>query len=138
MLGFGFGTETEVALLFMASGAVIRGLLLYAILCLPVLFAAGMSLLDTIDGTFMNFRVWLGLLQADQEGLLQRHYHRAVRRRRADHRHDRIGVGPDRQARAQGQLLGCHLQPRPQRDRACDRWAVRRHLGDRDRVLAGL
>jgi len=27
----------------------------YAILCLPVLFAAGMSLLDTIDGTFMNF-----------------------------------------------------------------------------------
>jgi nickel/cobalt transporter (NiCoT) family protein len=27
----------------------------YAILCLPVLFAAGMSLLDTIDGSFMNF-----------------------------------------------------------------------------------
>ena len=26
----------------------------YAILCLPVLFAAGMSLLDTIDGSFMN------------------------------------------------------------------------------------
>ena len=27
----------------------------YAILCLPILFAAGMSLLDTIDGSFMNF-----------------------------------------------------------------------------------
>ena len=27
----------------------------YAILCLPVLFAAGMSLLDSIDGSFMNF-----------------------------------------------------------------------------------
>ena len=27
----------------------------YAILCLPILFAAGMSLLDTIDGAFMNF-----------------------------------------------------------------------------------
>jgi High-affinity nickel-transport protein len=26
-----------------------------AILCLPVLFAAGMSLLDTLDGAFMNF-----------------------------------------------------------------------------------
>ena len=27
----------------------------YAILCLPVLVAAGISLLDTIDGSFMNF-----------------------------------------------------------------------------------
>jgi high-affinity nickel-transport protein len=27
----------------------------YAILCLPLLFAAGMSLMDTIDGSFMNF-----------------------------------------------------------------------------------
>jgi high-affinity nickel-transport protein len=27
----------------------------YAILCLPILFAAGMSLFDTIDGAFMNF-----------------------------------------------------------------------------------
>ena len=31
------------------------GLPFYAILCLPILFAAGMSLLDTIDGAFMNF-----------------------------------------------------------------------------------
>jgi high-affinity nickel-transport protein len=31
------------------------GLPWYAILCLPVLFAAGMSLLDSIDGSFMNF-----------------------------------------------------------------------------------
>ncbi len=31
------------------------GLPWYAILCLPILFAAGMSLLDTIDGSFMNF-----------------------------------------------------------------------------------
>lgn len=28
---------------------------LYAILCLPILFTAGMSLMDTIDGIFMNF-----------------------------------------------------------------------------------
>ena len=27
----------------------------YAILCLPILFAAGMSLMDSIDGSFMNF-----------------------------------------------------------------------------------
>jgi hypothetical protein len=27
----------------------------YAVLCLPILFAAGMSLLDSIEGSFMNF-----------------------------------------------------------------------------------
>jgi high-affinity nickel-transport protein len=35
------------------SGAA-SGLPWYAILCLPVLFAAGMSLFDTIDGSFMT------------------------------------------------------------------------------------
>jgi len=55
LFGLGFDTATEVALLFIAAGAVSAGLPFYAILCLPVLFAAGMSLLDTIDGAFMNF-----------------------------------------------------------------------------------
>ena len=55
LFGLGFDTATEVALLFLAAGAATSGLPLYAILCLPVLFAAGMSLLDTIDGSFMNF-----------------------------------------------------------------------------------
>src|SRR6185295_11127862 len=51
----GFDTATEVALLFLAAGAAGAGLPFYAILCLPILFAAGMTLLDTIDGSFMNF-----------------------------------------------------------------------------------
>jgi high-affinity nickel-transport protein len=55
LFGLGFDTATEVALLFLAAGAASSGLSFYAILCLPVLFAAGMSLLDTIDGSFMNF-----------------------------------------------------------------------------------
>jgi high-affinity nickel-transport protein len=55
LFGLGFDTATEIALLFLAAGAAGAGLPLYAILCLPILFAAGMSLLDTIDGTFMNF-----------------------------------------------------------------------------------
>jgi high-affinity nickel-transport protein len=55
LFGLGFDTATEVALLFLAAGAAFGGLPFYAILCLPVLFAAGMSLLDTIDGAFMNF-----------------------------------------------------------------------------------
>jgi nickel/cobalt transporter (NiCoT) family protein len=55
LFGLGFDTASEVALLFLAVGAAGAGLPFYAILCLPVLFAAGMSLLDTIDGSFMNF-----------------------------------------------------------------------------------
>jgi high-affinity nickel-transport protein len=55
LFGLGFDTATEVALLFLAAGAAGAGLPWYAILVLPVLFAAGMSLLDTIDGSFMNF-----------------------------------------------------------------------------------
>ena len=55
LFGLGFDTATEVALLVLAGGAAGAGLPWYAVLCLPVLFAAGMSLLDSIDGSFMNF-----------------------------------------------------------------------------------
>ena len=55
LFGLGFDTATEVALLVLAGGAAGAGLPWYAILCLPLLFAAGMSLLDSIDGSFMNF-----------------------------------------------------------------------------------
>jgi high-affinity nickel-transport protein len=55
LFGLGFDTATEVALLVIAGTAGAAGLPWYAILCLPILFAAGMSLLDSIDGTFMNF-----------------------------------------------------------------------------------
>jgi high-affinity nickel-transport protein len=55
LFGLGFDTATEVALLVLAGGAAGAGLPWYAILCLPILFAAGMSLLDAIDGSFMNF-----------------------------------------------------------------------------------
>jgi nickel/cobalt transporter (NiCoT) family protein len=54
LFGLGFDTATEVALLFLAAGAAFGGVPIYAVLCLPILFAAGMSLLDTIDGALMN------------------------------------------------------------------------------------
>jgi high-affinity nickel-transport protein len=53
LFGLGFDTATEVGLLALAAGAAGTGLPFYAILCLPVIFAAGMSLLDTADGAFM-------------------------------------------------------------------------------------
>ncbi|WP_255491550.1 MULTISPECIES: HoxN/HupN/NixA family nickel/cobalt transporter [unclassified Actinotalea] len=55
LFGLGFDTATEVSLLVLAGGAAAFELPWYAIITLPVLFAAGMSLLDSIDGCFMNF-----------------------------------------------------------------------------------
>jgi len=55
LFGLGFDTATEVALLVLSGTAVASGLPFWAILSLPILFAAGMSLFDTIDGCFMNF-----------------------------------------------------------------------------------
>ncbi len=55
LFGLGFDTATEVGLLILASSAVVGGLPFWAVLSLPILFAAGMSLLDTADGVLMNF-----------------------------------------------------------------------------------
>jgi high-affinity nickel-transport protein len=55
LFGLGFDTATEVGLLVLAAGAATFALPWYAILVLPVLFAAGMSLFDSADGCFMNF-----------------------------------------------------------------------------------
>src|ERR1700729_981082 len=55
LFGLGFDTATEVALLVLAGTAVVSGLPFYAVLSLPILFAAGMSLFDALDGCFMNF-----------------------------------------------------------------------------------
>jgi nickel/cobalt transporter (NiCoT) family protein len=55
LFGLGFDTATEVTLLVLAGTAVVSGLPFYAILSLPILFAAGMCLFDTLDGCFMNF-----------------------------------------------------------------------------------
>jgi high-affinity nickel-transport protein len=55
LFGLGFDTATEVALLVLSGTAVASGLPFYAILSLPILFAVGMCLFDTMDGCFMNF-----------------------------------------------------------------------------------
>ena len=53
LFGLGFDTATEVSLLAIGAGAASNGLPLYAIVALPILFAAGMSLMDSADGAFM-------------------------------------------------------------------------------------
>ena len=53
LFGLGFDTATEVALLALAGTGAAAGVPWYAVLTLPLLFAAGMSLMDSIDGLFM-------------------------------------------------------------------------------------
>jgi high-affinity nickel-transport protein len=54
LFGLGFDTASEVALLAMTAGAAGGSLPLPAVLALPLLFAAGMSLMDTTDGVLMT------------------------------------------------------------------------------------
>ena len=54
LFGLGFDTATEVSLLVLAAGAATFQLPWYSLLVLPILFAAGMSLLDSADGIFMG------------------------------------------------------------------------------------
>ena len=54
LFGFGFDTASEVGLLAMTAGASAGNLPVPAILCLPLLFAAGMTVMDTTDGVLMS------------------------------------------------------------------------------------
>ena len=54
LFGLGFDTASEVALLGMTAGASSSDLPAAAALSLPLLFAAGMTLMDTTDGVLMT------------------------------------------------------------------------------------
>jgi high-affinity nickel-transport protein len=54
LFGLGLDTATEVGLLALAAGVATHSVPPLAILSLPLLFAAGMSLMDTLDGAFMT------------------------------------------------------------------------------------
>ena len=54
VFGMGFDTATEVTLLATTALLASQSLPWYSIMCLPLLFTAGMALLDTFDGCFMN------------------------------------------------------------------------------------
>jgi len=54
VFGMGFDTATEVALLASTALLASEHLPWYTIMCLPILFTAGMVLMDTIDCLFMN------------------------------------------------------------------------------------
>jgi len=54
LFGLGFDTASEIGLLVLTSSSAASGLPWQAVLSLPVLFAAGMSLFDTLDGCVMS------------------------------------------------------------------------------------
>src|SRR5262245_41236682 len=54
LFGLGFDTATEIGLLAIAAGVATHQVPFLAIISLPLIFAAGMSLMDTADGAFMS------------------------------------------------------------------------------------
>ena len=53
LFGLGFDTATEIGLLGIAAAEASKGLSLWSVLVFPVLFAAGMSLIDSTDNVLM-------------------------------------------------------------------------------------
>jgi nickel/cobalt transporter (NiCoT) family protein len=53
LFGLGFDTATESGLLGISAAEASKGLSMWSILVFPVLFTAGMSLVDTSDGFLM-------------------------------------------------------------------------------------
>jgi high-affinity nickel-transport protein len=53
LFGLGFDTATEIALLGIAATQASQGLSPWSVMVFPVLFSAGMSLVDTLDGHLM-------------------------------------------------------------------------------------
>src|SRR5436190_5378539 len=54
LFGLGFDTASEISFLAVSAGAAAQHIPIYALISLPLIFAAGMSLMDTADGAFMS------------------------------------------------------------------------------------
>jgi high-affinity nickel-transport protein len=54
LFGLGFDTASEIGLLAIAAGVATHHVPFLAVISLPLIFAAGMSLMDTADGAFMS------------------------------------------------------------------------------------
>ena len=110
LFGLGFDTATEVALLVLAGTAVVGGLPFYAILSLPILFAAGHEPVRHDRRLLHELRLRLGVRPPGPQGLLQPHHHRAVGLRGLLRRRDRA-ARPARPGRApDGGVLVVHAR----------------------------
>ena len=99
LFGLGFDTASEVALLAMTAGAAAGNLPIPAVLCLPILFAAGMSVMDTTDGVLMSKAYNWAFVNPLRKIFYNIDDHRPVDRRRARDRQHRARAGADPPAR---------------------------------------
>ncbi len=54
LFGFGFDTASEIALIAVSASVAFQAMPMSVVAVLPLLFAAGMTLMDTADGVFMT------------------------------------------------------------------------------------
>ena len=79
LFGLGFDTATEIGLLGLSAAEASKGLSLWSILVFPVLFAAGMSLIDSTDNILMLGAYGWAYREAASQALLQHHHYFGVR-----------------------------------------------------------
>ena len=121
VFGLGFDTATEVALLATTALLATQPLPWYSIMCLPILFTAGMALMDTARRLLHERRLRLGLLQPGPQGLLQPGHHRPVGGHLLLHRHRRGARPAPHGAPPARPVLGRHGRLQHQRRRFRDR-----------------
>ena len=136
VFGMGFDTATEVALLATTALLASQHLPFYAIMCLPILFTAGMTLMDTIDGIFMNFAYSWAFFNPVRKV----YYNLAITGLSVAicffiGTIEVLGLLPSGARRSAQRLLELHGQLRHQQGGLRDRRHVRRLLGGRARLL---
>ena len=136
VFGMGFDTATEVALLATTALLATQHLPFYAILCLPILFTAGMSLMDTLDGIFMNFAYSWAFFNPVRKV----YYNLAITGLSVAicffiGTIEVLGLLPTRDRRPAQRLLELHGRLQHQQGRVRDRRHVHRHLGGGAQLL---
>ena len=131
VFGMGFDTATEVALLATTALVATQSLPWYSIMCLPILFTAGMSLMDTLDGVFMNVAYGWAFFNPVRKV----YYNLAITGLSVSicffiGTIEVLGLLP-MELHLNGELLELHGQLQHQHRRLRDRGDVRRHLGRR-------
>jgi HoxN/HupN/NixA family high-affinity nickel-transporter len=114
VFGIGFDTATEVLLLAATAATATQGLPWYAVLALPLLFAGGMTLFDTVDGMFMNIAYGWAFARPARKVYYNPGRHRTVDLRRLRHRHHRAVPGAFPRVASRRRFLGLHAEFRRQ------------------------
>jgi high-affinity nickel-transport protein len=124
LFGLGFDTASEVGIPGMSATAGAGGMPVWFILLLPLLFVAGMSLVDTADGVAMLGAYGWAPRQAYSKALLQHEHHSDLGTYCLIHREHRSRAGDQHRDRR----FWAIVRVRQQRTVQCARIVHRRHL----------